>query len=344
MYNKPITSRIKRSPLLKFSPLKSDEKDPKAKVSGSEKGEDITTTETKEKESVGAYRRACGSKTDGSTGTDSDTGKTFKCAQAAKGQEPKETETITTTKKGEDLDYEGKLYAKKEFDVLQPWETRQMSRSIKKEQRDIRRAKEKLDKAKKRGNTSKREEAQAELDQFTAMAERGSKARESGRKTGTSQVYAGQREMDMAELEKGEQKQQALETARKDARQKEAEASKITTSSSSQAAGAVEPGSNPFSNMQFNPDDYQINYTPGTYNLGSGINKMDSPTKKALTGKQYNLPQRLQEKIKAAPESPAKLGPLAAIVGKALIGAAINKLASSNKMKTPLKKGYFKSK
>ena len=313
MYNKPITSRIKRSPLLKYSPLK--EKDgPKAKVSGTEEGEDKVVTETiktPKKTLQQAYKDR------GSEYKDLSFEEYSKVAKADPlyGTSGGEKE-VTTTKPGDNLDYEGKLYAKKEFDVLQPWETRQMSRSIKKEQRDVRRAKEKLSKAQKRGNTAKAEEAQAELDQFKAMAERGSKARESGRKTGTSKVYAGQREMDVAELDKGEQKQQALETARKDARQKAAEASGITTSSSGQAAGAIDPRSNPFSNMQINPDDYQINYTPGTYNLGSGINKMDSPAKKALTGKQYNLPQHLQEKIKAAP----------------------------GKMKTPLKKGYFKSK
>ena len=68
-----------------------------------------------------------------------------------------------------------------------------------------------------------------------------------------------------------------------------------------------------------------------------------SPATKKLQGAQNKLPQHLQDAIKAAPESPAKLGPLAAIAGKALIGAAVNKLASSNKMRSGFKmKGYGK--
>ena len=131
--NIPITSRIKRSPLLKYSPLKND-KDPKATTGGTEKGEDkeIEVTETKEKPQVGAFRRACGSKTDGSTGTDPQTGKKFKCAQATEGNEPEETETVTTKKTvpGEDLDYDTTLYTKKESKrVLDPIEVRRQERA-----------------------------------------------------------------------------------------------------------------------------------------------------------------------------------------------------------------------
>ena len=129
---KPITSRVKRSPLLKYSPAKETE-DGNVEAIGSQttKGDDITTTETKEKEQVGGYRRACGSKTDGSTGTDPKTGKTFKCAQAPKGEEPKETETVTTTKKGEDKTVDTKLYRKDYQDVKEPWEVRRSNRPLK---------------------------------------------------------------------------------------------------------------------------------------------------------------------------------------------------------------------
>tara|TARA_B100000768_G_scaffold102079_1_gene95037 strand:+ start:110 stop:1216 length:1107 start_codon:yes stop_codon:yes gene_type:complete len=61
---------------------------------------DTTTTETREKPQVGVYRRACGSKNDGSTGTDPQTGQTRVCKQAPAGQEPKETEEIVKTVKG----------------------------------------------------------------------------------------------------------------------------------------------------------------------------------------------------------------------------------------------------
>lgn len=320
MSNKPITSRIKRSPLLKYSPLKNED-DPKAKVTGTEKGEDKVVTKTEERElpQTTWFKKNCynadGSRKRGVKG----------CSWAdEQGKEsPKETETVTTTttEPGEDIDFEGKLYAKKEFDVLQPWETRQMSRAIKKEQRDIRRAKKKLERAQKRGNTVKAEEAQAELDEFKAMAERGKAARASGRKTGTSKVYAGQREMDLAELDKGEQKKQVLETARKEARQKAAEAKNITTGTSTQAEQAITPGQQ-IQQMaaSFDPSAYSFDFQAGDYsnllNKPSALNMKSSPVKKALKGNQYKLPKHLQDAIKAAP----------------------------GKLKTPLKKGYFKNK
>lgn len=319
MSNTPITSRIKRSPLLKYSPLK-EEKDPKAKVTGTEKGEDQTviTTEERRKQSSIDFEKKCynadGSRKRGVPGC--------KWADEEGTEAPKETETVTTTKTvpGEDIDFEGKLYAKKEFDVLQPWETRQMSRAIKKEQRDIRRAK--IKEARKKGTLTpelrkqfKAEEAAAEKAEFEAMAERGKAARASGRKTGTSKVYAGQREMDLAELDKGEQKKQVLETARKEARQKAAEAQNITTGTSSQAAQAITPGQQ-IQQMaaSFDPSAYSLDFNAGDY---SSLLKMkSSPVKKALKGNQYKLPQHLQNAIKAAP----------------------------SKLKTPLKKGYFKNK
>ena len=60
---------------------KFSEADPYKKISkDTEKGEaSTTTTEKSEKSQVGGYRRACGSKNDGSTGTDPETGNTFVC-------------------------------------------------------------------------------------------------------------------------------------------------------------------------------------------------------------------------------------------------------------------------
>ena len=83
--------------------LKQDsENKPVEVVSTSERDPDETeesrdanvVDKTVEKDSVGAYRRACGSTKDGSTKTDPQTGKKFKCAQAKKGEEPEETTTI----------------------------------------------------------------------------------------------------------------------------------------------------------------------------------------------------------------------------------------------------------
>ena len=301
MSNKPITSRIKRSPLFKYSPLKNED-DPKAKKFGTEKGEDreIEVTEEREKPQVGAYRRACGGKNDGSTGTDPETGKKFKCAQAKKGEEPEETETVTTKKtvEGEDIDYDTTLYKQKMGDVLQPWEKRQMSRAIKKEQRDIRRAKIKA--AKKAGTLTpemrkkfKAEEAQAELSEFEAMAKRGKAARATGRRTGTTNVQTGQEKKLKGDLSDQEQLEQAKQEALRQAKQKAAESSGITTGSSSQAAGAVDPGQQ-IKQMaaSFDPSQY-LDFRAGDYS--SLLKKKSSPAKKALKGNQYKLPQHLQK-------------------------------------------------
>lgn len=323
MSNTPITSRIKRSPLLKYSPLK-EEKDPKAKVTGTAEGEEriVKTTVEKEGKAIGGKDNMSDAEWKAylAKETPEQRAKRVKREVEEGRREAPTTETVETKEKGPDIDFEGKLYAKKEFDVLQPWEKRQMSRAIKKEQRDIRRAKIKA--AKKAGTLTpemrkkfKAEEAKAELSEFEAMAERGKAARASGRKTGTSKVYAGQREMDLAELDKGEQKKQVLETARKEARQKAAEAANITTGTSSQAAQAITPGQQ-IQQMaaSFDPAAYSLDFNAGDY---SSLLKMkSSPVKKALKGNQYKLPQHLQNAIKAAP----------------------------GKLKTPLKKGYFKSK
>lgn len=318
MSNKPITSRIKRSPLFKYSPLKNED-DPKAKKFGTEKGEDKVVTETKEvrtqasKDFEAKCYNADGSRKRGVPGC--------KWADEEGTEAPKETETVTTKKtvEGEDIDYDTTLYKQKMGDVLQPWEKRQMSRAIKKEQRDIRRAKIKA--AKKAGTLTpemrkkfKAEEAQAELSEFEAMAKRGKAARATGRRTGTTNVQTGQEKKLKGDLSDQEQLEQAKQEALRQAKQKAAESSGITTGSSSQAAGAVDPGQQ-IKQMaaSFDPSQY-LDFRAGDYS--SLLKKKSSPAKKALKGNQYKLPAHLQKAIKAAP----------------------------GKLKTPLKKGYFKNK
>ena len=63
----------------------------------------------------------------------------------------------------------------------------------------------------------------------------------------------------------------------------------------------------------FDPSQY-LDFRAGDYS--SLLKKKSSPAKKALKGNQYKLPAHLQKAIKAAP----------------------------GKLKTPLKKGYFKNK
>ena len=124
-------------------------------------------------------------------------------------------------------------------------------------------------------------------------------------------------------------------------RQEIAAASGMTTS---QAAGAVNVNVNPFSQSLDSAKaiaEEGLNYKSGGYTPFKMKGK--SPAAKTLKGNQGKLPQHLQDSIKAAPESPAKLGPLAAIAAKAVIGKVAGKLMSPGKMKSSFKmKGYGK--
>ena len=112
---------------------------------------DTTTTTTREKPQVGGYRRACGSKNDGSTGTDPQTGQTFVCKQAGPGQEPKETEEIvetvkgtkgkTTTKKGT-----SKIYETNTGQAQSAYDRRNNARAGRRTDREVNRASRKLGK------------------------------------------------------------------------------------------------------------------------------------------------------------------------------------------------------
>ena len=195
--------------------MKNDET---ATTGGSVKGKDkkIEVIENKEKDSVGAYRRACGSKTDGSTGTDPQTGKKFKCAQAPKGQEPTETETFTTTKieEGDDLDYNADLYKKKEDKVVQgPSNTRMQERSKIFTNRKVNKYRRKLGKYgtfDMEGNFTPNENlSQRDIRKMLQAkgnlegSQAGRKNVQEGLESGTGlkgKYYGGQRKMDKGEL------------------------------------------------------------------------------------------------------------------------------------------------
>ena len=213
-----------------------------------------------------------------------------------------------------------------------------MSRGIKKEQRDIRRAKQKLARAEKRGNTIKADEARAELEEFKAMAERGESARATGYATGKRDVQTGQEKV----LKGDRTPEQQLEQAREEAKKLAAKNKNITTGSDfKQSEGSVDPVSaTVFSDFRkdLSNEDYSLDYS-SAFQM-----KAKSPATKKLQGNQSRLPQHLQDAIRQAPESPAKLGPLAAIAGKAIIGGLVSKALSSNKMKSSSfkMKGYGK--
>ena len=327
MSNIPITSRIKRSPLLKYSPLKSDEKDPKAKKYGKEEGED--KKEIKEVEKKSSYE----GKKMSAEEWNALTPEKRRELNAAVGANEK-GEIITKTKEevitpGEDLDYDTTIMTtKKEGTMLQPWEVRQQLRGQTRADRQVNKTRRKMEKYgtfddegefTPNANLSARDkrklqQAKSGYGAAQSMSKNISTGIEGGRAARES-YFKGQREK-----VKGEQTQEEqLESARQEAiRNAKAENQKITTSNYSQAGAAIDPTSVFTSN--FNPDDFSIDYKFGDYsniiNKKAPLEMNSSPAKKALKGNQYKLPQHLQNKIKAAP----------------------------GKMKTPLKKGYFKNK
>jgi hypothetical protein len=102
-----------------------------------------------------------------------------------------------------------------------------------------------------------------------------------------------------------------------------------------QAAGAIEAGKTAFSGALEGQYTQGITMKPSAFKM-----KGKSPATKKLQGAQNTLPQHLQDAIKAAP---AKLGPLAAIAGKAVLGALANKAVSPGKQRSGFKmKGYGK--
>jgi hypothetical protein len=327
--NLPITSRIKRSPLLQTNNI-----DATGSKTTPGKDKEVKVTETKEKEQVGGFRRACGSTTDGSTKTDPTTGKSYVCSQASEGNEPEETETITTTKiePGEDTTIDTKLYKKEKQDVKEPWEVRRSNRAAKIQGRAQRRSQNKSDKIsrqlakmddadKVKGNKryDKLMAKQTENSQELSNMKQGSYNVAEGRRSGKLAGSRFEREQDatksMGDYTDPEQKKMAFDKAKlKNKQEATAAASGITTS---QAAGADFVGANPFSQA------------------------LDSA--KAIGEEGLNYKSGGYTPFKMKGKSPAKLGPLAAIAAKAVVGQVAGKLMSPGKMRSGFKmKGYGK--
>ena len=345
--NLPITSRVKRSPLLQTK----NEIATGSKVTPG-KDKKVEVTETKEKEQVGGFRRACGSTTDGSTKTDPTTGESYVCSQASPGNEPEEKETITTTKiePGEDKVVDVDLKRKQYQDVMEgPWEQRRILRQGRMVGRQKNRYKRKLEKYgtfDKDGKFTQKDGLSQKQQRKSMQFQEGLNRTESARKRTDEGIASGKRpgsrikRKEDRDATTGEftDKEQTEMGAR---RQEIAAASGMTTS---QAAGAVNVNTNPFSQSLDSAKaiaEEGLNYKSGGYTPFKMKGK--SPAAKTLKGNQGKLPQHLQDSIKAAPESPAKLGPLAAIAAKAVIGKVAGKLMSPGKMKSSFKmKGYGK--
>jgi len=351
---KPITSRVKRSPLLKYSPAKQTE-DGNVEAIGSQttKGKDkeVKVTETRRKQSDIDFEKNCYN-ADGSRATDKEG---CKWADTEGTETPSSTETITTTKiePGEDKTVDTKLYRKDYQDVKEPWEVRRSNRSAKIAGRAQRRAQNKADKVarqlsklsddeKKPGNRKydRLMAKQTETTQELANMEQGSTNVAESRKSGKLAGERVRRSTDVvktaADYEDPEQIKQAAR------RQEIAAQSGMTTS---QSEGAPMPGQTAFSGMMETAKELgELDYKPGQYSQGITMKpsafkmKGKSPATKKLQGNQGRLPQHLQDAIKSAPESPAKIDPMTIMM---IANAAKSK--SSNKMRSGFKmKGYGK--
>ena len=353
---KPITSRVKRSPLLKYSPAKQTE-DGNVEAIGSQniKGKDkkVEVTETRRKQSDIDFEKNCYN-ADGSRATDKEG---CKWADTEGTETPSSTETITTTKiePGEDKIVDTKLYRKDTQDVKEPWEVRRSNRAAKVAGRSQRRAQNKADKVarqlakmddadKKPGNKkydrlmAKQTETTQELENMKQGSLNVAEGRKSGKLAGSRVRRTEDVVKTAGDYEDPEQIKQAAR------RQEIAAQSGMTTS---QAEGAPMPGQTAFSGaLETAKELGELNYKAGQYTQGITMKpsafkmKGKSPAAKKLQGNQGKLPQHLQDAIKAAP---AKLGPLAAIAGKAVLGALANKAASPGKQRSGFKmKGYGK--
>lgn len=332
---KPITSRIKRSPLFSYgeSPAKQT-----AKGGSTTKGKDETITEIEEtpkKSLQDAYKDRGPEYKDLSFEEYSKVAKADPLYGTSGGKKE-----VTKTIPGKDKDIEfDVMKMKSQGTMLEPWEINRQRRSSDKANKEISRAQRKMSKYgsfsvdEKTGEKTfkanpglsqrelrKLEKAQSELKVGRNLQTNVRTGTRKGVKAG-EKFDRGQRKELLGERTEEQQKAQAERTARIEAKRAENEAS---GKSSGQAGGAVEVGAvNPFAGIgNFNVAPLttgNINYmdllkSPANMNKKGYNQKAKSPVAKALKGNQNKLPQHLQDAIKAAP----------------------------GKMKTPMKKGYFK--
>lgn len=349
---KPITSRVKRSPFLKYSPAK-ETKDPKAKRYGSEEGEDkIIEKEVKtpKKSLQEAYKDRGAEYKDLSFEEYSKKAKADPLYGTSGG-----TKKVKETVKGEDLDYDTTIMTKrKEGTVLEPWEVRRQLRAKTRADRQVNKTRRKMEKygtfndeGEFTANTDLSDRDRRKLQQAKSgyeaagdMTKNVSTGIKSGRAAKES-YFQGQREKTKGEQPAELQLEASKEEAKRARRDEIAAASGITTS---QAAGAVEANQTPFSGAMETAQELgkelELNYKPGQYSQGITMKpsafkmKAKSPAAKKLQGNQSRLPQHLQDSIKAAPESPAKIDPMTMMmVANAVKGRSSNKMRSGFKMK-----------
>ena len=324
--NLPITSRIKRSPLLETK----DPKDPKATGGGTIEGPDkeieidvmgektdfVSPEDEREKDPEEWARKSKGI----CEGTIKGDKSKVDCSKFVVG---KKKETV----KGDDVDYDVDLMTKKkEGTMLAPFEVRQQLRGGTRADRLVNKTRRKMEKYgtfndagefTENSNLTAREkrkldQAKRGNERAKAMSENITKGVKSGAARNQS-YYQGQRRLDQGEQDPNEQKAEAERKKKKALREEIAANSQMATD---QSTNAINPNQSIFKGAMDSAKnlDLSLNYQVGKYT--SPLGKKKSPLLKSLKGDQYKLPQHLQEAIKAAP----------------------------GKLKTPLKKGYFKNK
>lgn len=354
--NLPITSRVKRSAILKTSALKQTEEE--AKKSAQQGGNlpptsivgagGTTTIETpgvkttENLEALNATKIDLGPDYKPSAAETARANAEVAAAKAAD-EEASSKPTVTTI---EEPDVEAQTAKKREGRVQTNFEARQLGRQTKFKNRLVRQSKIKQAKNTAKGGgtfdadgnyvkgtklkgkakrqfikdaklKAKAEENRQETLDFQAAANNQSEVMRSGKTIGQTT----RRDTDRTDTTSDMSKPELIATERARQKRLAAKENNITTSGDK----AIEP-------------DSPATMKPSAYKMQG-----KSPATKTLQGNQGKLPQHLQDSIKAAPETPAKLGPLAAIAGKAIVGALASKAASAGKMKSGFKmKGYGK--
>ena len=271
--NLPITSRVKRSPLLGQKEGAINPTDDPAKGYYESEGEDTIVTERGDliPKKASKNRVEKGSKEEAfyirnknrcdKLSNDQKLDPANKCTGFAQEREPDKEVVV----KGESEMADVPIKVAQKGDVMEPWQISRMQRSIKKEQKQIRKSKlkQRPDGVSRRDwkKQVKAEENAAEQKEFKALADRNAKARASGKRGGSRDVAGFDRIKTIGEDSEKVQVAKAAKAAKLAKLAKENEEKKKS------------------------PNEM----------------RSTSPAKKALKGSQNQLPQHLQAAIKAAP-------------------------------------------
>lgn len=329
MSSTPITSRVKRSPLLKYSPLKNDNEE--AIKTAETQGPDKEVVEEVEVEGavIGGKNNMSDKEWKEYLKNETPEQRKKRIAREVKEgrRKPSEKKKVKKNVPGDKKKVDVVLKRTQEQQVLQPWEVRQQNRATKVASRNVSKAEKKLERMKKRGleGTERYKAAEKRLAAAKSMQDRVNEGASSGFKAGERIKRKDDRVATTGEF--SDENQLTMGARRQEVAEKE----NISTSNSSlsgQASKAVEVKPVDISSLTERPDfDFGLPQQQQRSKNALDLNMPDfgkspleksthSPLKKALKGNQYKLPQHSQKAI----------------------------LASPNKMKAPLKKGYFKGK